>query len=248
MAPSCGGTFMRKLILALMTVLLWSFALAGKEKKQKPWTEWSQKDAQKILDDSPWGQTQVEADTSEMFYSPTTSRSSAARSERGALNQSTPVNFRIRFLSAKPIRQAFARSIELAQKTSDKQLSDSLRSFVERKFDAWIVVSVDYDSRDQRFSGQAMQAFNSTITSTIQNNTYLETKAGKRIFLLEYKPPIQDGLGAKFIFPRSVDGQAFVSPDTGELRFYCEFTLLKGLTLNMRFKTSEMVYDGVLEY
>jgi hypothetical protein len=236
---------MRRVSIALMIALVITVCVAGKEKKAKPWTEWSEKDAQKMLDDSPWGQTQVETDTSEMYWTPTTS-SSASRAKRGALNQATPANFRIRFLSAKPIRQAFARSIELQQKMPSNQLSDSLRSFVERKFDQWIVVAVTYDSRDQRFSGDAMQAFNSAVTSTLKNGTYLETKDGKKNFLQEYKPPINDGLGAKFIFPRTVEGQPFVTPESGEVRFYCQF--VQSVTLNMRFKIADMMYDGILEY
>ncbi len=217
----------------------------GKEKKPKPWTEWSQKDAQKILDDSAWGQTQVEADVSEMFFTPTTG-SNPSRAARGALNQSVPLNLRIRLLSAKPIRQAFARAIELQQKTPNKQLSESLRGFVVRQFDRFIVVAVDYDCRDQRFSGQAMQLFNSATGEVLKNNTYLETKDGKKLFLMDYRPPISDGMGAKFVFPRAVDGQPFVKEDSGELRFYSEVS--KTLTLNMRFRVSDFMYEGVLEY
>jgi hypothetical protein len=219
---------------------------AAAQKKLKPWTEWSQKEAQKMLDDSPWGQTQTETDTEEMFYSPTSQGDSARRSAQGATNQATPVNFRIRLLSAKPIRQAFARVIEAQQKTSDPKLSEQLRAFVERQFDEWIVVAVTYDSRDGRFSGPAMQAFNSANTGVLKNNTYLETKGGKRLFLEEYTAPINDGMGAKFIFPRLVEGQPFITAESGELRFYSEFN--RNLKLNMRFKVADLMYDGKLEY
>ena len=242
---------MKKVAVTIVFVLALSLTVSGKEKKTKPWTQWSGKEAQKILNDSPWGQTQVEADISEMFYTPTSSRSSAARGERGAFNQSIPLNFRIRLLSAKPIRQAFARLIESQQKVPNKQLSDSLQSFVERKFDQYIVVTVDYDSPtdDRRVSGPVMQMFNSSIADVLRNNTYIETKNGKRLFLQDYKPPAADGLGAKFIFARLVDGQPFLEPDSGELRFYSDLSsLAKGLVLNMRFKLSDMMYEGILEY
>jgi len=220
----------------------------GAQKKMKPWTEWSLKEAQKILDDSPWGQTQVETDTSELFYTPTSPGGrSASRDTQGALNQATYLNFRIRFLSAKPIRQAFARVFELQQQNKpDQQLLEQLRSFVDRDFSQWIVVAVTFDSRDGRFSGPAMQLFNSANTGLLQNTTYLEIKGGKRLFLTDYKAPINDGLGAKFIFPRMVDGQPFIKPDSGEVRFYSEIG--QGVKLNMRFKLSEMIYDGRLEY
>jgi hypothetical protein len=228
-------------IVLLMVCAL--VASVSAQKKMKPWTEWSEKDAQKILDNSPWGQTQVETDISEMFYSPTTQ---GQQSRQGALNQATPTNFRIRFLSAKPIRQAFARVMEAQQKQPNPQLSERLRNFIDRKFDDLIVVAVAFDSKDGRFSGAAMQAFNSAITSTLKNNTYLEVKGGKRLFLEAYQAPSNDGLGAKFIFPRIVEGQPFIKPESGEVRFYSE--IAGSLKLNMRFKVADMIYDGQLEY
>jgi hypothetical protein len=213
------------------------------QKKMKPWTEWSAKEAQKILDDSPWGQTQVETDLQEMFF---TTGQTARRQTQGATNQATPLNLRIRFLSAKPIRQALMRVIESQQKTPNPQLSEQLRDFVERKFDQYIVVAVDYDSPDHRFSGPVMQLFNSANVGILKNNTYLELKGGKRLFLQDYKQPISDGLGAKFIFPRVVDGEPFITPESGDVRFYSEFP--NGLKLNMRFKIADMTYEGRLEY
>jgi hypothetical protein len=213
------------------------------QKKMKPWTDWSVKDAQKILDDSPWGQTQIETDVQEMFF---TTGPTARRQTQGATNQAVPLNLRIRFLSAKPIRQAIMRVVESQQKTPNPQLSQGLRDFVERKFDQHIVVAVDYDSSDQRFSGPVMQLFNSANLGVLKNTTYLEIKGGKRLFLQDYKPPINDGLGAKFIFPRTVDGEPFVTLESGEVRFYSEFS--NGLKLNMRFKLADMLYDGQLEY
>lgn len=231
------------------TVLLLVFcalaAAVSAQKKMKPWTEWNEKDALKILNDSPWGQTQVETDTSEMFYSPTTqsgSGSSSSRNTQGALNQATSINYHIRFLSAKPIRQAVARSME----AKNPQLAAGLRAFVERSFEDLIVVAVTFDSKDGRFSGKALQAFSSANTGLLKNDTYLEIKGGKRIFLEEYKAPIKDDLGAKFIFKKMVDGEPFLRPESNEVRFYSEIP--PGIKLNMRFKVAEMMYDGKLEY
>ena len=91
-----------------------------------------------------------------------------------------------------------------------------------------------------------MQTFSSAITSILKNNTYLETKDGKRVFLHEYKAPIKDGMGAKFVFPRTVDEKPFINSESGYLRFYAEMT--NNIKLNMRFKISDMMYDGKLEY
>src|ERR1041384_7517834 len=78
-------------VLALVGLLV-TATLA--QKQYKPWTDWTKSDVEKILNDSPWGQTQVDTDTSEMVYTPTTlsgAGDSASRREQGATNQATSV-------------------------------------------------------------------------------------------------------------------------------------------------------------
>lgn len=249
----------------VFVLLLAALLLGSVSAQEKPWTQWTKVEAEKILNHSPWGQTQTETDTSEMMYSPTsqsgissstrtgvtgttTDRQSvnSSRAAQGAKNQAISVNYHIRLLSAKPVRQAFMRVIELTQKTPDKELLDGLRSFVERDFREFIVVAVAFDSTDGRFSGPALQAFASSNLGSLKNRTYLERKDGKRVFLIQYHAPINDGLGAKFIFPRFVDEKKFISTDSGSFRFYSELTTQ--LKLNVSFKTSELMYNGQLEY
>src|SRR5437867_12722047 len=103
---------MKKVAITLLFVFALTL-IAGAQKKTKPWTEWSEKEVAKMLNDSAWGQTQTETNTSEMFYSPTAQgggvgstntggiTGSNDRTAQGALNQATSVSFRIRLLSAK---------------------------------------------------------------------------------------------------------------------------------------------------
>lgn len=155
---------MKKVIsAALISTLLLSIVTA----QNKPWTEWTKVEAEKILNSSAWGQTQTDTDTSEMMYSPTSlaGQGSSTRSgvtgattdrqsvnnnriAQGANNQAISVNYHVRLLSAKPVRQAFMRVIELAQKTPEKELLDGLKSFVDRDFSDFIVVAVTFDSTD----------------------------------------------------------------------------------------------------
>ena len=238
-------------IVLLATVLIFT---SNAQKKLKPWQEWSRKEAEAILNDSSWGKTQIETDLSEMMWRPQaapdprtgSSNADPLRDERGgATNQATTIRYRIRFLSAKPVRQAFARVIALDQPTEDPKIKAYMNDFVERKFDKWIAVTVGLESRDQRFSSQALQAFASATTASLKNHSYLERTDGKRLYLHTYQPPGADGLGAKFIFERVVDERPFLNSDTDEVRFVSEVGKAK---LNMRFKVGEMMYDGKLEY
>jgi len=203
-----------------------------------------------ILNDSPWGQTQIDTDTSEMFFAPqgdpnTGARNPPERNVRGATNQATDVKYRIRFFSARPVRQALARSIMLAAEKADPRVEAQLRHFAEVPSNEKIVVAVTFDASDQRFSSTAMQAFNSAVTATLRNNTYLEAK-GKRLFVEQYTPPSKEGFGALFIFPRVVGPDPFITPESGDVRFVSE--LSKAIRLDMKFKVSRMIYDGKLEY
>lgn len=250
---------------AAVTLLLAGLLAVGvsAQKNLKPWAEWSKKDVQKILNDSPWGQTQVEEDTSEMFYKPTTQQPGATntgtsrgttvtdtsgglkRGEEngGAVNQATGVKFRIRWLSARPIRQALARQITL----ESGQWNEQLRAFAEGSTENRAVVAVWFESTDQRFSNRVMQVFNGSITAVLKNSTYLERKDGQRIFLQEYLSPQHNTLGAAlFIFPRTVNERPLLLPESGDVRFVCEFN--KDLKLNMKYKLADMMYDGKLEY
>jgi hypothetical protein len=51
---------------------------------------------------------------------------------------------------------------------------------------------------------------------------------------MRYDAPIADGLGAKFIFPRMVDGEPFLKSNSGTVRFYAEFS--NSFKLNMQTK------------
>ncbi|MCA1630304.1 MAG: hypothetical protein LC785_10940 [Acidobacteria bacterium] len=222
------------------------------QKQYKPYGEWSEKDAQKMLNDSPWGRSQIETDTSEMFFRPDAvtaggPSTSADRTSRGATNQATSVNYRVRFLSARPIREALARAIEIAQKPPNPQLPAQLKGFVERTFSDHIVVSVTFDTKDPRFANVPRQAFAAAIPATLKVTTTLIRSDGERLFLADYQPPSNDGLGAKFIFPRKGrDGKPFLSSDFSQVRFVSE--VAKQVKLDVRFKVSDMMYNGVLEY
>jgi hypothetical protein len=263
---------MRKLTLMTMLLLLASLKVFAQE--TKPWTEWSRVEAEKILNDSPWGQTQVSKQTLNSSSSASSSRSTSTVATGsmgpagtiGSANEndgtvmksvlmggaprlpatttsSTSVSYtyRIRFLSAKPIRAAFAAM--LLNKRADSNSADrqqaaeslkiQLQKFLEAGSGDYIVVSVESLQMPDDLSPQ------------FKENTYLQRGDGKRVLLLNYKAAGSDGLGAQFLFPRSLEGHPFLTLDSGEVRFCSEFGPVK---LNKRFKVSDMVYQGKLEY
>ncbi|MCI0490561.1 MAG: hypothetical protein L0229_28545 [Blastocatellia bacterium] len=228
----------------LASLLLCPIATSAQWNK-KPYTEWSEKDAQKLLNNSPWARAEVFTDASSMFRS---------RQAEGPLTGTvgTPqtalhVNFRIRFLSAKPIRMAVKRMTELKQKNDmTPELAANLEAFVNGEFKDLIVVVVNIDSDQQGPNvSEAIGLLQTTGTAAIKNNTFLQV-GKERVFLQEYQTPRSDGLGARFIFPRLVDGKPFITPEGKDVRFVAE--LSPTYKLDERYKIKDMMYGGKLEY
>lgn len=247
---------MKKSLVLMLTAGLAMVAAGGvtaQKNKSKAWTEWSKKEAEKVLSDSPWSQVQTDTDTSEMFYSPTNdprlggrvTSTTGPRTAGGAVNSSVNVSFHVRFFSARPVRQALARMIEINQNPPADVVA-RLRQFAELRSPDSIIVTVTFDSPDQRYTGVVIQAFNSAVTANLKNEVYLQRSDGKQLFLEEYVPPGKDGFGARFIFLREPDGQPFIKDNTGEIRFYAKYP--NGIKIDRRFKLTDMMYEGELEY
>ena|SRR5215510_844976 len=226
--------------------------------KTKPWTEWNDKDAIKMLTDSAWAQTQTELTDSAQGNSGSaitaaaenkrnvdTSKSGESGENIGKTNASLSVKYHVSFLTAKPIRQAFIRMIELQRPELTTEKVAELRTFVDRDFGEYVVVTLKVDGTDRKRIGPAMQEIATADGEALKTTTYLERKDGKRVSLSEYRAPTPDGMGAKFVFPRMLDGQPFIDANSGELRVCIQIGKVK---LNRRFKVADMIYEGKLEY
>lgn len=242
-----------RLISACFTIVL--FVSLANAQTSKPWTEWTKKDVDKTLSDSAWSQTQSEGGSRPQQESqsaitqvaaPRAAERDLSRTAESGESKATPsVKYHVRFLSAKPVRAAFARQVMLKQAQPNEQLTTQLQGFIDRSFADYIVISVGVEVSDERAGGMLTRAFSAATTETLKENVYLERKDGKKLFLMEYRAPTEDGMGAKFVFGRTVDGQPFLS-ETDSVRFFAQFN--ERMKLNTKYKLSEMLYDGKLEY
>jgi hypothetical protein len=254
---------MKRSIVICLIVL--SFAALCFGQKVKPWTEWAKKDAEKMLNGSAWGQTQDDTDASELTYSPTAndtitattsarsddrSLNNSGRTESGAKNTPLSLKYRVRFFSAKPIREAFARMIILQRTDLDQEKASAfakqMQSWIDVDLGDYVIVAVTVEATDRRLSGPVEQALRSATSETLKNVCYLERSDGKRIFLIQYEQPTADQTGAKFVFPRTVDGKPILADGIESVRFVVEFN--DKLKINRKYKVADMIYNGKLEY
>jgi hypothetical protein len=224
-------------LIWLVVLILPALTGYGQFYKKKPYVEWSEKEAQKLLNNSPWAETYTF--TEQQFVTPGTNT--------GGVDEIN-VHFYIRWLSAKPIRQAFAQMLLLQKRSEMEQasLKPKLDAFVSRSFPEHIVVAIDYNSNDGRLQGEVMQILNSLVTAQLKNNTYLVKDNGEKVWLAEYQPPQPDGLGAKLVFPRRLGEKPFLSTSNKEIRLITK--LSDRYSLSIRFKVADMVFEDQLEY
>jgi hypothetical protein len=128
----------------------------------------------------------------------------------------------------------------------DPQKAERLNSWVELSSNEYIVISVSAEAKDKTMGGRAAQAFVAANLESLKDVTYIERKDGQRMQLSSFKAPSGDGLGAMFVFPRMLNNQPFINADSGQVRFFSQ--LGKKVKLEARFKVSEMLYNGKLEY
>jgi hypothetical protein len=80
----------------------------------------------------------------------------------------------------------------------------------------------------------------------MKNKTYLERNDGKRLFLTTYVPPAVMDLVPDLYF----NGSSTAIPSSHRIRktFGSMRSSSDALKLNMKFKVTEMMYNGQLEY
>jgi hypothetical protein len=158
--------------------------------------------------------------------------------------------------------------IELSDKPPDEAASQRMDAWANLQADDQIIVAVAYESSDRGSMSTLTRAFTTAATESLKNDVYLERKDGKKLFITEYVPS-KDLFGARFKFPRSIDGQPFLTPDSGVIRFHAELhskadeTPADGTSptpasrrrsesakfkIDVKFKIAEMFYNGDLEY
>ena len=267
---------MKRLIVGCMTIVVASAAVFS-QKTIKPWSEWNRKDAEKILNDSAWSQSQTESQSQSQSQSqqasdtPTNMGDTRGR-EEAVRNVTTnaSISFHVRFFSARPIRQAYVRLLQLSETTTpDASAAERMTEWANLAADDRIIVTVSCTG-DERSLGKVIRTLRGAKLDDLKTLVYLERKDGKRVALTDYAAPAKDLFGARFTFPRAVDGQPFIMPDSGIIRFHAEYSpglpeatmpAARGtsgtttrpeqpykLRLDVKFKTAEMVYNGELEY
>src|SRR6185295_17703312 len=104
---------MKRIVFICSALVLLNASAFGQ--KTKPWTEWNEKDVQKVLTDSAWAQSQTEFTETQAGSAITTTQSrkaadlgTAEKTESGETlgksNTALSTIYKVAFLTAKPVR------------------------------------------------------------------------------------------------------------------------------------------------
>jgi hypothetical protein len=160
--------------------------------------------------------------------------------------------FYIRFLSARPVREAYAR-IQQINHGYDRMSPEQRRRFetaqaanLDMDVRQWIVVSISFRSNDPNEESSVRRFFQSETVKTLKNKIYLSTAACPQLELSAYFPPREESVGAKFVFPREVNGSPVLTKDSETIILeMLEFTGAKS-RLRATFSVKPMVVGGEL--
>ena len=170
-------------------------------------SKWPMDKAVEVLNLSPWARQ-------ETFTRVVKGVGSGISGEKEIYN-----TFYVRFLSARPIREAYAR-IQQIHHGYDKMSPEERSRFekaqasnLEMDVSHWIVVSVSFRSNDPNEESAVRRFFQSETVQTLKNKAFLSTAACPQLELSAYFPPREESVGAKFVFRREVNGTPVVTKD-----------------------------------
>ncbi|MCI0540785.1 MAG: hypothetical protein L0Z50_36765 [Verrucomicrobiales bacterium] len=214
---------------------------------KKSWTDWSKSDCQKILSDSPWAADAGLGTTVMQVVSET----SAVPGREAAPS----ITYQVRFLSARPVREAMMRLQQLDPKYSalppdqKQKFEAQAKQFIEGDFTDRVVIQVNYGANTQSYDQVLIRAWQSQSADVIKNFTYLNP--GK-ITPLAVQVGQAGSKELQFIFPRkAASGESLIKPDAKEISL--EFAspgigTLAPDRIFIRFSVKKMVVNGQLIY
>jgi hypothetical protein len=218
--------------------LLCAALLSSKDILDKPFDQWDRNEVTKIFSDSAWAQSQTYSSVIEGGY-------------QG--QNEAHYKFTVRLFSALPIREAYVRMLEIMNRYEDmtpdkrQQFDNGVNGLLTANLNDEIIVAVAFTTNIPETTRDVKRFFDTATTQTLNQQAFLFTPHAGRLDLKKYLPPGQEGIGARFIFPRSLNGQPVLAPGDKELRFDFWVSPINQKLL-VGFKPSKMVYKGELAY
>jgi hypothetical protein len=225
-------------LLALLSLVVpLAVPCSSGNRHEKSFKNWTLEEAIEILTQSPWARQ-------ETFTRVVGGIGSGVLGEKEIYT-----TFYVRFLSARPVREAYARvqQIQAGYDTlgtdQKRQIDASLGSVLKLDSRRWIIVAVSYRSNDSSIELALKEFFEVQTADSIRSKAHLSTSLHPQLEPAAYFPPREEAVGAKFVFPRTVDGESVVNKEDPAVTFELD---VPGFERDLRvtFPITGMVVDG----
>ena len=222
------------LATAVLASMVFGAALSGNS-----YSNWSLSEALGLLNNSSWARQ-------ETYTQVIGGIGSGIQGEKEIYN-----TFFVRFLSAIPIRQAYARVKQIhlgydkLTEVEKKKATEEIQQGLELDVSQWIVVAVTFRSNNLNQQSRVEQFFQSNTLETLKTRVFLSTDSFPKLYPSAYYPPKEESVGAKFVFPRKVDNIPVITADDEMIVFELDVI---GMEPDLRaiFSVPDMIVDGVL--
>ena len=192
--------------LSVVSVLLFAGIVMAKEFwETKPFDQWTQRECQKLLSDSPW--------VKELNLTGQVSDGGGGAS----LDSQAPfVKYNIQMRSAAPLRQAMVRQGQINRKydslsNDEKRAFDqSMESFLLGPPPEFVVFHITYESNNLDNIRDLNRHWETQSVDLLKNSVFLSAGKGEKVPLAQFVPGINASQEFQFFFPREVNGREII--------------------------------------
>jgi hypothetical protein len=232
---------------ALMLTAIFAYA-AGEFWEKKAYFEWTQKECQKLLENSPWAKE----------YTQTGVQSIGSLTGGDATDNQAPyVKYIIQLRSAKPIRQAIVRQTQILRKyetlpDDQKQALDkNSQNFLDEYPSDLVIVHMIYSCNSNQTDRDLARHWQSQTVDLLKNSVFLSGSKGEKVPIARFMVTQGAEREFDFVFPRQVNGKEILSPEDKSLRLEFTYPVVRGIGDGrgfIEFKLDKMKIQGELVY
>jgi hypothetical protein len=208
--------------------------------EKKDYTQWSQQECKKILEDSPWSQPYL-----------------LQGFGGGGIDGAPQITYTIQFRSAIPVRWAQVRNNQIASKydklspEQKAQFDQSVKEFMSIDYENVVVLDISYEHNMPSQDLTIARHWQTQTADLLKQSVYLYGSKGKKVPLLDYK--IGQGAQRKFqfIFPRQFEGRAVATPEDKNIVLEFTYPVVSGVgdgRGRVEFNVKKMTINGQLVY
>ena len=237
--------------------------------QKKAYTQWSEKECQRLLENSPWAQIYTLSQTlieplqkpgldrgpAPNPASPDARLSDPTRSDdTGRAREARPqIKYQAQFRSALPVRQALVRlgqikaNYDEMQPDQQRAFDQKAEEFLTKRFPETIVLHVSYRSNVQVDDRELALYWQKQTSETLKNFVFLIGSGGEKIPLLGYWVAEGAGREFQFIFPREYKDEPLIGPQNKTLQLEFPHPKIRGqgeARVLISFKVEKMLING----